>query len=77
MAVSGLFVEGFELLVIGMGTVFIFLAVLVLAVSLMSKIARRFEPQPAVHGGGQDTVPAQHIAAITEAVIRYRATHGS
>jgi|GEM_PF-2087279 len=80
--------EGFELLVIGMSTVFVFLAVLVVTVILMSKIARRFETQPfetqpAVRSEigndemSKDTVPAQHIAAIAEAVSRYRAKHGS
>lgn len=78
MEISGILMEGLELLVIGMSTVFVFLAVLVVSVILMSKIARRFEPQPVVQGGaGHDTVPVQHIAAITEAVSRYRAKHGS
>ncbi|MFC1673895.1 OadG family protein [Pseudomonadota bacterium] len=91
MAVPELLMEGFDLLVIGMGTVFVFLAVLVVTVGFMSKVAHYFEapvseqdapvrdapaldaPVAPVTNG----VSAQHIAAISGAVNRYQASHGS
>ena len=84
MAVSELLMEGLGLLVVGMGTVFVFLALLVIAVSLMSKMAHHLAP-PLAQGADQKTVLAQeaqrasshHIAAITAAVSHYRAKRHS
>lgn len=81
MAISDLMMEGVNLLVVGMGTVFVFLAVLVTAVSLMSKMAHRIEAmlpmQVDVHPPSAGGVPADHIAAIAAAVRRYRASRTS
>jgi len=41
----GLVAEGFDLLLYGMGTVFVFLILLVLATTLMSTLVMRFSPQ--------------------------------
>ncbi len=80
--ISGLLNEGLGILVIGMGTVFVFLALLVVTVSLMSKFAKKLEtlfPAPITSSSPAATVgiPAEHIAAITAAVKRYRSTGSS
>lgn len=91
MAVPELMMQGFDLLVVGMGTVFVFLAILVVSVAIMSKIAHFFEaPAPEQDAPVRDApaldapvapttngVSAQHIAAISGAVNRYQASHGS
>ncbi len=73
--------EGLNLLVIGMGTVFVFLSVLVACVTLMSKMAQKIEarfPKPVeVHKAPQAAVAGvqnEHIAAIGAAVRRYRSS---
>ncbi|OSM02059.1 OadG family protein [Magnetofaba australis] len=75
--------EGVNLMFLGMGTVFTFLALLVVVIGWMSKLAQSIEarqpqapapaPKPApvatpTHSGGD------HIAAISAAVARYRHT---
>lgn len=74
MAVSQLMREGLDLLIVGMGTVFMFLALLVVMVSLMSRLAQRIE---AMLPKEEEAAPAKHIAAISAAVHRYRASRTS
>lgn len=65
-----LFSEGLNLALYGMGTVFVFLTVLVLAVKLMSSLVLRFEPADA-----PDRKPATEQklrAVISAAVQQYR-----
>ncbi len=69
--------DGFALMVVGMGTVFVFLTVAVISVSLMSKLAKMIEarlPAPAAPIKKATGVPPEHIAAISAAVTRYRAS---
>jgi len=70
--------DGFALMVVGMGTVFVFLTVAVVSVSLMSRLAKNLEARiPAPAAGPVDSkeaVPPEHIAAISAAVARYRAS---
>lgn len=69
---------GLELMIIGMGIVFLFLMTLILTANAMSKLIQRFYPETetttanttAVSTGATD---AKVIAAITVAVQRYRA----
>ena len=58
---------GTMLMIAGMGTVFVFLTVLVGAMSLMAALVRRF--QPAVPDGG---VTHEEVAAIAAAIRRHR-----
>lgn len=58
---------GTMLMIAGMGTVFVFLAALVGAMSLMSTAVRRF--QPAVPA---DEVTDEEVAAIAAALRRHR-----
>ena len=64
---EGLLYQGFELLMAGMGTVFVFLTVLVIAMSMMSSILIRLhkaEPPADVND--------EEIAAITAAIAVHR-----
>lgn len=75
-----LMMSGIELMVVGMGIVFLFLAMLVLAMNLMSALVQRYFPDapPAanpmrpVASTGTD---ASVIAAISAAVHQYRSRH--
>lgn len=82
MSVATLMMEGLELLVLGVGVVFVFLGLLVLFVALVSRAARHVEgmlptqslppsvPPQVTASGNKDVV-----AAIVAAVRRYRASH--
>lgn len=72
-------ISGGELMVIGMGIVFLFLAMLVFAVNSMSKIIARYIDSPtttpaATFGSApaQSAISPSEIAAITAAVHQYR-----
>ncbi|WP_027147222.1 MULTISPECIES: OadG family protein [Methylobacter] len=65
-----LMTSGIELMMVGMGLVFLFLAMLVLAINLMSALVQRYFPDaPPAGGKGMD---AGVIAAIAAAVHQYR-----
>ena len=81
---GGMMAQAMELMVYGMGTVFLFLGLLVLAISLMSGLINRYFPQPEppavaarLHGPGE-TVGAELdpgvVAVITAAIRRHRNT---
>lgn len=80
--------QGVELMLFGMGTVLVFLTVLVLAIALMSRILQRYFPEletdPKVNRPrGAATAPATAFAAgdatlvavISAALHRHRAKH--
>lgn len=79
---SSLWQQGLELMLYGMGTVFVFLALLVLTTSLMSALVQRFLPDPVAltpaarrtNVGGQATAhnEQQLMAVITAAIHRHR-----
>ncbi|RDB44774.1 sodium pump decarboxylase subunit gamma [Halomonas sp. DQ26W] len=73
--------DGLALMGVGMGFVFVFLTVLVVATTLMSLVVRRLAPKPSVAqpATGQGTAPTAHrtddaelMAVISTAVHRYR-----
>ncbi len=74
--------DGLALMALGMGVVFVFLTILVISVTLMSKLIGRFEPAPVV---AETSKPSPQLAApsgqndemmavISAAVHRYRST---
>lgn len=63
---STLIEQGLTLMLVGMGTVFVFLTALVIAMSLMATIVRRLTPAPEV------TVTDEEVAAITAAIAMHR-----
>ena len=61
--------EGVSLMLLGMGTVFVFLSVLVFAVTLMSKLIMAWSKTVTV--SEQISVPKNHVAAIVAAIDLY------
>ena len=59
-------IEGLELMLAGMGTVFVFLTVLVAATSLMSHMVQRLHPP------GHDSADPEEVAAISAALAQHR-----
>lgn len=60
--------EGVTLMLVGMGTVFAFLAVLVAAMTAMAAAVRRYRPPLAPAAGVSD----EEVAAIASAIRRHR-----
>lgn len=74
--------EGISLMALGMGFVFVFLTLLVIVTTLMSKVIGRFFPEPvapAVPARGRSIAPQGQdddvMVAISAAVHRYRRRH--
>lgn len=63
--------QGLELMVAGMGTVFVFLTCLVIATTGMSALVARFLPEETVFVG----VTADEVAAISAAIAEHRRRH--
>ena len=59
--------EGLTLMLAGMGTVFVFLTTLVIAMTLMARLVGKFQP-PAEAAGATD----DEIAAIAAAITQHR-----
>ncbi|MYL23327.1 OadG family protein [Vreelandella massiliensis] len=73
--------EGLALMALGMGFVFVFLTVLVISVTLMSSVVRRFQPAPAPLAPVKQAPSAalqddETLAVISAAVHRYRHQKG-
>lgn len=78
--------QGLQLMLFGMGTVFIFLVVLIACTTIMSRMVLRFAPAdspqaetgniPIQGGVGQNPDRARLIAAISAAVHKHRAKRG-
>lgn len=74
---ANLFQQGLELMLFGMGTVFIFLALLVLATGLMSRLVARWVPPEAPAPAAQPTADSvakdkRLQAVIAAAIHRHR-----
>ena len=54
--------QGITLMLVGMGTVFVFLTLLVIGMSLMSAIAMRFTPVAADDGATDEEIAAMTVA---------------
>jgi oxaloacetate decarboxylase gamma subunit len=61
-----LFNQGVTLMLVGMGTVFVFLTLLVIMMSVMAWIVLRLRP------AAEEGVGAEEVAAITAAVAQHR-----
>ncbi len=75
MAVSDLLLQGVNLMALGMGIVFTFLAILVVALNGMSRLAASLsgpEAPKATLSGGAVTEDTELIAVISAAINRYR-----
>ena len=66
---AGLFEQGLTLMLVGMGTVFVFLTLLVAATTLMSALTVRLSSAPAAES---TAVSDEEVAAISAAINRHR-----
>ncbi len=69
--------SGIELMMLGMGIVFAFLALLIVMVNLMTTVIKKFFPEPAVDEIHPTSASTRHtdagiIAAISVAIQQYR-----
>ena len=62
--------QGVMLMLVGMGTVFVFLTLLVSGMSLMALVVKRLSPATVNADSSEE-----EIAAITAAIARHRKTH--
>jgi len=71
---TNLILEGFKFMGLGMGTVFAFLIIMIIAMNLMSIIIHKFFPEPNLSDTVTDTKKDNKkiIAAITAAVSHHR-----
>jgi len=72
---TNLILEGFKFMGLGMGTVFLFLIIMIFAMNLMSIIIHKFFPEPqATTPAATDTKKDNNkiIAAITAAISHHR-----
>ncbi len=70
--------QGVDLMLFGMGSVFVFLTVLVIATTIMSSFVQRFlpetpEPQPAAPRATTNVTDPKLLAVIKAAVDQHRA----
>jgi oxaloacetate decarboxylase gamma subunit len=68
--------QGLELMLFGMGTVIVFLTLLVIATSVMSALLSRYAPAPEVADAGAAVAPASPdttlLAVISAAIHKHR-----
>lgn len=72
---TNLIVEGFKFMALGMGTVFLFLIILIIMMNLMSIIIHRFFPEPQARPVSEADINKKNrkiIAAITAAITHHR-----
>jgi len=72
--------SGVDLMLIGMGIVFLFLTMLVFAINIMSALVQHFFPEPQMSTLPVPTPKVEGldkstVAAISAAVHQYRGTH--
>ncbi|MBE0369489.1 OadG family protein [Pseudoalteromonas sp. MMG013] len=75
MDIGALLIEAASLMLTGMIGVFVFLSILILAVTNLSKLAKSDTEVPIVptkHRQLSNGVPSAHIAAISAAISQYR-----
>ena len=71
---DNLMLAGVELMLVGMGTVFVFLTLLVFATTLMSKIVMRIAPPTAIPAA--DGPSEEELVAISAALNLHRQKQG-
>ena len=79
---GSLYQQGTDLLLFGMGTVFLFLTLLVAATTVMSFIVQKYFPEPEEvlvpirlrAQGSDEAVNPRHLAAIQAAIEQHRSS---
>ena len=75
MEETNLILEGFKFMGLGMGTVFLFLIVMIISMNIMSVVIHKFfpEPEPIIPGKSEAKQDNKKvIAAITAAIAHHR-----
>jgi len=71
---TNLLLEGFKFMGLGMGTVFLFLVIMIVFMNIMSTVIHKFFPEP--HQSPQEEAPQKDnkkiIAAISAAISHHR-----
>ena len=73
---TNLLIEGLKFMGLGMGTVFVFLTIMIICMNIMSYIVHRFFPEPQVtatpSSSNQQQDNKKIVAAITAAIKHHR-----
>ena len=71
---TNLIFEGLKFMVLGMGTVFVFLVIMIMAMNAMSSIIHKYFPevQPVEPKSNQADDKKKVVAAITAAIMHHR-----
>ena len=76
LIVDPMVMEGVQLMLVGMGTVFVYLTLLVFAVRVMSAKILKYAPQAQAQIDTskvpRTAVPAAHVAAVAAAIKKHR-----
>jgi len=67
--------QGLQLMALGMGTVFLFLSLLIAVISLTSRIIQHFETEAEAASGASHAVHDDLHEVISAAVKQYRCDH--
>ncbi len=72
---TNLVLEGVKFMILGMGTVFVFLIIMIACMNIMSSVINKFFPEPQPSAGAS-SAGAQNkkkiVAAITAAIAHHR-----
>ena len=70
--------EGFKFMILGMGTVFSFLTLMIIAMNLQSYVIHKFfpEPEPIVPGSSAKSNKGAKVAAISAAISHHKNVKG-
>jgi oxaloacetate decarboxylase (Na+ extruding) subunit gamma len=72
---TNLIIEGFKFMGLGMGTVFLFLAIMIVCMNIMSKVIHRYFPEPHKNPAAPTQTKKDNkkiVAAITAAIAHHR-----
>ncbi|MBU1658879.1 OadG family protein [bacterium] len=72
---TNLVIEGFKFMALGMGTVFLFLIILIVMMNIMSAVIHRLFPEPKPSASAQSDSQNNNkriVAAITAAIAHHR-----
>lgn len=72
---TNLVIEGIKFMVLGMGTVFVFLTIMIISMNIMSGIIHKFFPEPQANTNATTSSKKDNkkiVAAITAAIAHHR-----